>query len=608
LFNQNVDNQTLQKGDDTMKDRQIRLMEIEEIFDTVFPRAYREFLLTQGTAKIAGYTILGIFREEKKSEEKGIKETKEEGFRQKQERKQRTADIIPRPPKPAKPPALSKSSASPRLPFPGFIKTEKRQEDRQVEKLKPQTEKREYSVVEATEFLHKKRPELKDRKLIPVCFKANRSTGKLMALCMDLSQEPKDDAPLVQISDVDDEHSEQASHDPEFFSEWMAHLKMLEGRHKFFKIAFQRVSNRNNEVLKKHLLKFFEKEFGQKCPLCRSRERRVIVFSKTQGRKTLLVCEECENEWSQLKGRKPELVEWVQEKLESKFNLPSFTEKGMRVVRGEEKKAKTIHLEKHDWRTRVFRVTDYIVGLTSFRYNTLQSCLEVDAFWSGDLAGYEKGQAIRNLAIAILSEASALTGSLALAFTEDIRESEKTGKVMQRGWRKIAERLPELQKQEAEKSYGRISCPVPQELVDFASQHQISLSQSYNGIITHQEGLEIFWAALGWPEHLQAKIDELEEKGYLTKQALASVIYSGIWSKEEAVWFFENAPRPEAILLGSDLPEDRLYYTESLAWARSAYLANLLKAKISTDLAGGISVGERDETDCDLEPIKEFWL
>ena len=84
------------------------------------------------------------------------------------------------------------------------------------------------------------------------------------------------------------------------------------------------------------------------------------------------------------------------------------------------------------------------------------SCLEIDAFWSEDLAGYKKDQAIRNLAIAILSEASALTGSLALAFTEDIRENPKTGKI-NRGLGKALEKLPEKRRAEAEKNYGRIN-------------------------------------------------------------------------------------------------------------------------------------------------------
>ncbi|MFH1347680.1 MAG: hypothetical protein ABIH22_03215, partial [Candidatus Margulisiibacteriota bacterium] len=75
----------------------------------------------------------------------------------------------------------------------------------------------------------------------------------------------------------------------------------------------------------------------------------------------------------------------------------------------------------------------------------------------------------------------------------------------------------------------------------------------------------------------------------------------------EAIWLFENSPRPEAVLLGSDIPEDRLYYTESLHWGRSAYLANLLKIKVSADLADGLSVEEREESDCELEPCEGFW-
>ena len=591
------------------------ITDVERYLGVKFPKSYREFLIQQGTAEIAGYTILGIPKEEKK-EQKAAEKKPEQAVAEKPVTEKPKPAIKGLPTMPelsdfSK--ALIKKVAQLKQKKQEQEEKEREQKEKQVEE-KSQIEKKELSVAEAAQFLWKKRSDLAGKKLIPIFFKQDLNTGAWMALCMDLSKVPEDDAPLVLVPDIN-RQTEPVRHDPGSFSEWLCHIQKMRKRHEFFKIAFQKASNRNNEVLEHHLSKAFDKMFGQKCPICQIRERKVIVFEKTQGRKTLLTCEECENEWKQLK-RRPALVKWVEKKLEGRYNLPSFTEKGTytvhdKKIRGEgdeEKETKHIHLDRYDWRTRIFRVTDHIVGIIAFRYSQKLGCLEVDAFWSGDLAGYAKGQAIRNLAIAVFSEANSLTGSLAVNFTRDIRENEKTGKITAGNWRRKLEKIPDYQKEEAEKNNGRIRCLVPQELIDFAEANYILLSQAEQGIISHQDGLNLFWAALGWPEHLQAKVDELEKKGYLTKQALASVIYAGIWSKEEAVWLFENAPRPEAILLGSDLPEDRLYYTESLAWGRSAYLANLLRTKVSADIAGGLSVEEREESDCELESYGGFWL
>jgi len=551
---------------------------IEEVLDIYFPSSYREFLIQQGIAKIAGYTILGIPEETERPEEIKSEEVRLDLAQIAESESCPVCGNRKYKGKITCYPCYNQYSSDTgrQIPLSAWMKD--KLSSPKKEEIKPL--KRDLSVVEATQFLLRKRPDLTGKKMIPICFKEDLNTGKQMALCMNLSENPKDDAPLVVILDINNQQAEPAKHSPKLFVEWLAHLKGLVKRHRHFKVARQRIRNRKNEIRHWMLKKEIEQKFGQKCPLCRIRER-----------EKPLVCQQCHNEWHDSAKDKSDFVEWVQKKIEEKgLNLPKSSHKGGKNV-------KHIHPRAQDWHSRIFRVADYVVGLTAFRYSYQFGCLEVDAFWFGDLAGYVKGQAIRNLVIAVLSEANSLTGSLALAFTRDIRENKKTGKIIKRGWRR-----------EAEKKNGRVSCPVPQELVDFTLQHQISLSQSHNGVITHQEGLDIFWAALGWPEHLQAKVDELEEKGYLTKQALANVIYSGIWSLQEAVWLFENAPRPEAILLGSDIPEDCLYYTESLHWGRSVYLANLLKIKVSADLADGLSVEEREESDCELEPQGEFWL
>ena len=585
--------------------------EMQCYLGVTFPTSYREFLFTHGNMKSAGFSIFGIPKKIGESEKVEPEKTEAEDSWLDFDRIKKSQQC---------PACGQRKDIGRNVCYPCYLAYSNETRERHIHiavwiknkraslktSVVKKQRKQEISVVEATEFLRKRCTDLANRKLIPIFFKQDSNTDRQMALCMDLSGEPKNDAPLVLITDIN-QQTEPISHDPGTFSDWLFHIQQMEIRHNHFKKARRQIRNRNNEILERELLSALIKNFRQKCPICLSREREVTIFQETNREKPRLTCRECYDEWKSLTGKKLDFVEWVDKKLENKVKLPTFSEKGIEMIKGRPEKPILIHPRHQDWYTRIFRVTDYVVGLTAFRYSYKMSCLEVDTFWSGDLAGYVKGQAIRNLAVAILSEASALTGSLALAFTEDVRENPKTGKI-NRGLGKALEKLPEERRIEAEKNYGRISCPVPQELVDFASQHQISLSQSYNGIITYQEGLEILWAALGWPEHLQAKVDELEEKGYLTKQALASVIYSGIWSLQEAIWLFENSPRPEAVLLGSDIPEDRLYYTESLHWGRSAYLANLLKIKVSADLADGLSIEEREESDCELESCGEFWV
>ena len=217
------------------------IVEIEYRLNVTFPLTYRDFLIEHGTATIAGYTILGISEEREKPKEEKEQEGTILSFRPGDlsigrfvwisNYQGRVAGLCSLP-------NCRYCNPTNREQLKSFRGGELRVELRLVKKemtefyvahfvsfvkpaAKTKKQRQEMSVVEAAEFLWKKRPELKDKKLVPVCFKANRTTDKLMALCMDLSQEPKDDAALLQISDVDDEHSEQASHDPELFGEWL---------------------------------------------------------------------------------------------------------------------------------------------------------------------------------------------------------------------------------------------------------------------------------------------------------------------------------------------------------------------------------------------------
>lgn len=563
------------------KTKQQKIMELEESFDLVFPQSYRQFLLEQGSAVIAGYQIYGI----PEKEEKGVSfsfqpgDPKRGSFSWITEYQGRIVGLCNRP-------DCNVCNLEEREKLRDFQRGELKVElsfyqketkefyiahlisipEKEVKKEKPKI-----SVLQATETLRRKRKDLSQKKLVVICSKKSLTDGKEKALCMDLTNNPQDDAPLFEVSDINQEGAPFYPHHS--FKEWLEHLRKLEERDKRFQAVRQRLKNRKNEIRERVLKREIGQRFKNRCPVCRKEER-----------DDHLICSQCFNGWQRETQEEIDLVEWLQDRLEARgVNLPRFTHRGGKEVR-------RIYIRPQDWHTRIFRVRDYAVGLTAFRYRTELACLEVDTFWSGDLPGYVKGQAIRNLAIAILSEAYSLTGSLSIAFTKDVREDEATGRIVKRNQR------------------GRISQPIPQELVELAEQYNIVFKQVEQGRISHQEGIQFFWAVLEWPNHLQGRVDELEEKKYLTKEALARVIYSGIWSKEEAIWLFENAPRVEAIILGSDVPENRLLYTESVYYGRAAYLANLLKTKISSDLAQGLSVEERGETDCVLEPQGRFWV
>jgi hypothetical protein len=235
-----------------------------------------------------------------------------------------------------------------------------------------------------------------------------------------------------------------------------------------------------------------------------------------------------------------------------------------------------------DWHPIVSEVQDYIVGLTALRHNPRYNCLEVDEFFALDHPDYEEGEAIRNLTNLIFVMARDFSGSLNVIFTQE-REDKKS-------------------------SFFRPSRPIPQELVELARKYGVVFEKTQEGKISHQEGVRLFFALLEFPPEVQEIVENLEEAGYLSKEMIAEVIATGIWSREEAIWFFLNAPRPEAILLGSATAEHRFYHAEAVNYARSALLATRLKQVIMLQMRGGFSPEEKPGIEITLEPKEKFWI
>lgn len=246
------------------------------------------------------------------------------------------------------------------------------------------------------------------------------------------------------------------------------------------------------------------------------------------------------------------------------------------------------------WDTIINRVKDYIIGLAACRYNPVHNCIEVDELFSINQPHIKKGEPIRILINEVFSRARDYCGSIQVIFTKDQREDKK-GKI------------PEDLRRTKEKRESR---PIPKELIDFAKEYEITFNKKNKGIISHKEGSDLWFSTLKLPFEVKEKIYELEEAGYLSKEIIAELISKGIWSKKELIWIFLNSPRPEALILGTDLPEDRIYYSESLNYARASLLATRFQQAIIAELTEGLSVEEIEKKDikCVLEPKKAFFI
>ena len=566
---------------------------IELTLDVKFPQSYRQFLLERGSAEVAGFQILGLPEKEEKEEEGGTLLSFQIGDPRRgfvwvgnyqgrivglcslpdcnlcnlKEREQlkdfRGGELRVN--------LILHQRATSEFYIAHLVSLPEKDEAR---KEKPKT-----SVLGATEILRKRRPDLSE-KLVAISFHPlkdkvlclNTESGVLVETTL------KTETKLIPISNS--------------LKEWIEEWKEKENENAKFFPARQRVENRRNEIRERVIRREVDKKFKDKCPVC-----------QRGGRGQYLVCEQCFRGWREETRSEVDLIDWVEEKLEQrKVSLPKFTAKGGKDIHH-------IHLRPQDWHSWRYAVKDYLVILAAFRWNYTFDCLEVDECWSAiDDPRFPPGEATKALLISLFAQALDFGGSLNLLFTKYIGEDEETGRIVERNWRRILSTLSAELRKEAEEGRGRIHRPIPQELVDLAQRYDVIFSGAEKGKISHQEGVELFVRLFEFPTEARERIDRLEKASYLTKEALCFVLAARIWEREEAIWFFLNVPRPEAIVLGTDVPENRLLYSESMNWGRAVYLAGLLKQKILVDLSGGLSEEERAGIDCQLEPEGEFWI
>jgi len=456
------------------------------------------------------------------------------------------------------------------------------------------TEEVKLSMLEGTLILRKKRNDLPEALVVislnPIV------KGKV--LCLDLREPHEEDCPLVETNLL--KESDPLILVSDSFSNWIEGQKQKEER---FKLVRLRIRNRQNEIRTTVFRGIIEKKFGSTCPVCQKADRG-----------DHLVCKSCYKAYISeagkvlaYEGKVVQFLDWFRERVETKgVTLPKFSQKG-----GEE--VYHIYTRPQDWHCRTVEVHDYTVILTAFRHSYALNCLEVDECWSVDDPRFPKGEATKHLLILLLSMASQLSGSLSIAFTRDIREIEEIGIddcIIETNWRKVLHKLPPDLQEEALKNKGRIHCQIPEEIVDLVNRYGVTFEEEQirKGRINHDIGTDIFIRLFEFPPEVLTRIGELAEAGCLTREALCFILAAGIWSREEVIWFFENTPRPEAIILGTDLPEDRLLYSDSLNYGRSALLVSRLRDKVFLDVSGGRSAEEHTEAKCFVEPKQEFWV
>lgn len=245
-----------------------------------------------------------------------------------------------------------------------------------------------------------------------------------------------------------------------------------------------------------------------------------------------------------------------------------------------------------DWSAPIFRVKDYIIGIGAFRYNDSFGCLEADAFLPLPQPHMKKDEPVKILLSEAFARARDYSGSLSIQFARDLRENENG----------------EINVDAEDKR--RTPAPVPKEILDLASKYSIKIPNPERGFIAHKDAVNLWFSLLEFPEEVKERIVELENAEYLKREIVAEIVSLGNWTKEEAIWIFLNAPRPEALVMGSDSVEDRTSYAESMNCGRAALIATRLKNAVMAEMNGGFTLEEIEEIKicCEIEPMKDFWF
>jgi len=224
------------------------------------------------------------------------------------------------------------------------------------------------------------------------------------------------------------------------------------------------------------------------------------------------------------------------------------------------------------WRVLRSCVHDQVVGLTAIRHNENFNGLEVDVFICTDHPDYEPGHGVKALMMLLFSDGYRNGGTMAIRFTRDDHQTK-----------------------------SRVPDKIPVEISNLCNQLGIKIEKPLEGIITHEVSLILFASIVGLTREAIKKINHYYQLGRdITLQGVCYLVASRLWTAEEATWLLSNCHRPEAVLFGSDMPEEWFNYQEAISYGRAVIASTKLYKKLS------LLHGENDGS-CAINVDGEFW-
>lgn len=226
----------------------------------------------------------------------------------------------------------------------------------------------------------------------------------------------------------------------------------------------------------------------------------------------------------------------------------------------------------HEWRVIRSCVHDRVVGLTAIKYNDEFDGTDIDVFIATDHPEYVPGHGIRGLLLLILTDTYKNGGTLELRFSRYDKQIR-----------------------------GRKSDRIPPEVSILAQAYDVALRDEEKAIINHDESVKLFAFLVGLSQESIKRAQSFESEGRLTLQGVSFLIGTRIWTANEVEWILHHCPRPEGVLFGSDLPESRLFYQESLSFGCSALA--------TTKLINKLQIGEyTEEHESTVIVHEKIWL
>jgi len=216
----------------------------------------------------------------------------------------------------------------------------------------------------------------------------------------------------------------------------------------------------------------------------------------------------------------------------------------------------------HVWRPYRYCIQDVVFGVTVVKHLREANCLEVDVFLTADVPEYGPLAGARALTHFLLSEAYKCGGTMEIRFTKEVEG-------------------------------GR----VPRELTDLAASFGLSFARPDR--LAPAEAKALYAALTGFSPSLSAAIETLEAAGRIKMARACYVVNHGVWSREQLELLVLGSERPDSILAGEALPQQRHLYYHDLLHARAALLAGMLERVLlqrERESESGVSFDMEDDT------------